>query len=234
MSVTIKMTGTPGSLWLNLPKIMQNINQQSNCLFFTIYGRNPSFYSIHISQHSPSVKLSTKLQSVKTIPPDFQHGDKVWLASKNIKTTRPTKKLLERCLGPFEVLKKVGSHAYYLKFPFQWTSVHPVFHVSLLEPVKQESTPNLNQFPPPPILVEEQEEWELAQFLDSNLKRGKLWYLVEWKGFSEDPEQTMWEPASSLTNFPDAVKNFHPFYCEKPVLNTSRGLFMVLGGDLIL
>ncbi|MBW0540581.1 hypothetical protein O181_080296 [Austropuccinia psidii MF-1] len=34
------------------------------------------------------------------------------------------------------------------------------------------------------ILVEEQEEWEVDQVLDSKLKRGKLWYLVEWKGFS--------------------------------------------------
>ncbi|MBW0523454.1 hypothetical protein O181_063169 [Austropuccinia psidii MF-1] len=91
--------------------------------FFTIYGRNPSFDSIHISQDSPAGKLSTKLQSVeqvvkeeleseirrfkkypdrnRAITPDFQPGDKVWLAFKNIKTTRPTKKLSERWFGPF-------------------------------------------------------------------------------------------------------------------------------------
>ncbi|MBW0547386.1 hypothetical protein O181_087101 [Austropuccinia psidii MF-1] len=33
--------------------------------FFTIYGRNPSFDSIHISQDTPAGKLSTKLQSVQ-------------------------------------------------------------------------------------------------------------------------------------------------------------------------
>ncbi|MBW0570039.1 hypothetical protein O181_109754 [Austropuccinia psidii MF-1] len=118
---------------------------------FTIYGRNPSFDSIHISQDSLAGKLSTKLQLVeqlikeklqseirrfkryaginRTIPPDFQPGEKVWLASKNLKTTRPTMKLSERWLGPFEVLNKSGSHAYHLTFPFQWKSVHPVFHV---------------------------------------------------------------------------------------------------------
>ncbi|MBW0538465.1 hypothetical protein O181_078180 [Austropuccinia psidii MF-1] len=32
--------------------------------FFTIYGRNPSFDSIHVSQYSPAAKISTKLQSV--------------------------------------------------------------------------------------------------------------------------------------------------------------------------
>ncbi|MBW0577891.1 hypothetical protein O181_117606 [Austropuccinia psidii MF-1] len=132
--------------------------------FFTIYGRNHSFDSSHISQDTPAGKLSTKLQSVqqvvkeelesamkrfkkyadrnRAIPPDLQPGDKVWLASKNIKKTRPTKKLSERWLGPFEVRKKIGSHAYHLKLHQQWKSFHPVFHVSLLEPVKQSTIPN--------------------------------------------------------------------------------------------
>ncbi|MBW0513912.1 hypothetical protein O181_053627 [Austropuccinia psidii MF-1] len=106
-------------------------------------------------------------------------------------------------------LKKIGSHAYNLKLPLIWKSIHPVFCVSLLEPVKQSSIPNHNQLPPPPVLVEEQEEWEVAQVLDTKLKRGKLWYLVEWKAFSEDPERTTWEPASNLTSSPEPVKDFH-------------------------
>ncbi|MBW0519761.1 hypothetical protein O181_059476 [Austropuccinia psidii MF-1] len=35
----------------------------------------------------------------------------VWLSSKNIKTTRSTKKLSERWLGPFPILKKVRNKA---------------------------------------------------------------------------------------------------------------------------
>ncbi|MBW0514975.1 hypothetical protein O181_054690 [Austropuccinia psidii MF-1] len=38
----------------------------------------------------------------------------VWLSSKNIKSTRPTKKLSEIWLGPFPILKKVSTHAYHL------------------------------------------------------------------------------------------------------------------------
>ncbi|MBW0523993.1 hypothetical protein O181_063708 [Austropuccinia psidii MF-1] len=110
----------------------------------------------------------------RTIPPDFQPGQKVWLATKNINNTRPTKKLPEVWLGPFEVLREVGIHAYHLNFPLQWKSVHVLFHVQLLEPVKKSSIPNQNKFSPPQVLVEEKEEWEVAQFLDSKLKRGKL------------------------------------------------------------
>ncbi|MBW0528869.1 hypothetical protein O181_068584 [Austropuccinia psidii MF-1] len=206
--------------WLSLAEFAYNNAENSSTKqspFFTIYGRNPRFDSIHISQDSPAGKLSTKLQSVqkvvkeelesairrfkkyadrnRSIPPYFQHGDKGWLASKNIKTTRPTKKLSKRWLGPFEVINKIGSNTYHLKLPQQWKSVHPIFHVSLLKPVKQSIIPYHHQLPPPPVLVEEQEEWEVAQVLDSKLRRGKLWYLVEWKGFSEDPERTAWEPA---------------------------------------
>ncbi|MBW0539095.1 hypothetical protein O181_078810 [Austropuccinia psidii MF-1] len=180
------------------------INKQSTLV--TIYGRNPCFDSINISQDSPDGKFSTKLQSVhqvvkeelesairiskkyadrnRAIPPNFQPESKVWLDSKKIKTTRPTKKLSERWLGPFEVIKKIGSHAYHLKFPQQWQSVHPVFHVSLLEPVKKSTLPNQHQLKPPQVLLEKLQEWEVAQVLDSKLKRGRLWYLVEWKGFS--------------------------------------------------
>ncbi|MBW0567494.1 hypothetical protein O181_107209 [Austropuccinia psidii MF-1] len=208
--------------WLPLAEFAYNNAEHSSkkqSPFFTIYGRNPSFDSIHISQDSPSGKLSTKLQSVKQvvreklelairrfknyadrnrlITPDFKLGEKVWLASNNIKTRRPTKKSSERGLGPFEVMLITS------------------------KPVKQSSISNSNQLPPP-VLVEEQEEWEVAQALDSKFKIGKLWYLVEWKGFSEDPERTTWEPASNLTNSPDLVKYFHSLYPDKPSPITSR------------
>ncbi|MBW0506292.1 hypothetical protein O181_046007 [Austropuccinia psidii MF-1] len=111
--------------WLPLAEFSSNNAEHSSTKqlpFFTIYGRNPSFDSTHISQDTPAGKLSRNLQSVqqvvkegleseikhfkkyadrnREIPPDFQPGDKVWLASKNIKTTRPTKKFSEGWLGP--------------------------------------------------------------------------------------------------------------------------------------
>ncbi|MBW0580451.1 hypothetical protein O181_120166 [Austropuccinia psidii MF-1] len=133
--------------------------------------------TVSLDVYSPAGKLSTRIDSLqqvveeefesairrfkkyahrnRIIPPNFPPGDKVWLASKNIKTTRPTKELSERWLGPFEVIKKIGIHSYHLKLPLKWKAVHHVFHVSLLEPVKQSSMPNCNQLPPPQLLVEE-------------------------------------------------------------------------------
>ncbi|MBW0486173.1 hypothetical protein O181_025888 [Austropuccinia psidii MF-1] len=133
----------------------------------------------------------------------------VWLSSKNIKSTRPTKKLSERWLGSFPILKRISTHAYHLKIPSQWKSIHPVFHIPLLKPVKTSTIPNWDQEPPPPIIMEEEEEWEVSQILQSKFKRRRLWYLVEWKGFSQDPERSTWEPAQNLKICPELVKDFH-------------------------
>ncbi|MBW0586590.1 hypothetical protein O181_126305 [Austropuccinia psidii MF-1] len=212
--------------------------------FFTVYGRDPQFDSVHINQDTPTGKLSTKIQSVqqdvkreleaainrfkryadkgRASPPVFNPGDMVWLSSKDIKSTRPTKKLSKRWLGPFPILKKVSSHSYDLKLPSQWKSIHPVFHISLLELVKTSEIPNRHQEPPLQIIIEEEEEWEVSQILNSKLKRGKLWYLVEWKGFSQDPERSTWEPAKNLKNCPELVEDFHSLYPDKPGPNSSK------------
>ncbi|MBW0498148.1 hypothetical protein O181_037863 [Austropuccinia psidii MF-1] len=145
----------------------------------------------------------------------------VWLSSKNIKSNRPTKKLSEKWVGPFPMLKKVSTHAYHLKLPSQWKSIHPVFPISLLEPVKKSTIPNRHHEPPPPIIIEE-EEWKVIQILDSKLKRRKLWYLVEWKGFSQDSERSTWEPAENRKNCPELVKDFHSFYPDKPGPNSFK------------
>ncbi|MBW0471131.1 hypothetical protein O181_010846 [Austropuccinia psidii MF-1] len=146
----------------------------------------------------------------------------VLLSSKNIKSTRPTKKLSEIWLGPFPTLNKFSTHSYHLKLPSQWKSIHPVFHISLLEPVKTSKILNWHKEPPPPIIIEEQEEWVVSQILYSNLNRGKLWYLVEWKGFSQDPERSTWEPTKNLKNFPEHFEDFHSLYPGKPGTNSSR------------
>ena len=51
----------------------------------------------------------------------------------NISTTRPSSKLDVRRLGLFNIIGPIGSSAYRLDLPPSM-HIHPVFHVSLLEP----------------------------------------------------------------------------------------------------
>ena len=92
--------------------------------------------------------------------------------------------------------------------------IHPVFHVSLLEPYKDSTIPGQLQAPPPPIEVDGTEEFEVSEILDSRINRGKLEYLVHWQGY-EVHERT-WEPAANLENAPEMIAEFHREYTLKP------------------
>jgi hypothetical protein len=137
--------------------------------------------------------------------PDWAIGDKVWLNRQHIETDRPTKKLDYRRLGPYEILEKIGSRAYKLKLPASM-KIHDVFHVSMLEKVTADNF-NRQPIPLPPVIVNEQEEWEVEKILNSRLMRNKLQYLIRWKGVG--PEEDSWEPAENVEHAEEEVESFH-------------------------
>jgi hypothetical protein len=152
----------------------------------------------------------------KTLPgPSFKVGDKVWLNRRNINTTRPSQKLDVKRMGPFSILQVVGDSklAYKLDLPGQWR-IHPVFHVSLLDPYKESKWPGRIQDEPGPIEVEGELEYEVKEVLDSKVVRSKLKYLVDWVGYG--PEERTWEPSAHLANAPEAVAKFHQRYPGRP------------------
>jgi hypothetical protein len=145
--------------------------------------------------------------------PRFQIGDQVWLSRRNIATIRPSDKLDYKRLGPFRVMEKVGKTAYRLQLPDSMR-IHPVFHVNLLEPFRANDIPGRVQDPPPPIVVDGHEEFEVEKVLDSRVRRNRLEYLVHWKDWPVSSRT--WEPAANLANAPDPVASFHRAYPRKP------------------
>ena len=61
------------------------------------------------------------------------------------------------------------------------------------------------------MIVEEEEEWEVEEILDSRRALGRLQYLVNWRGFV-DPT---WEPEENLTEV-EAVDIYQTRYTQRP------------------
>ena len=147
----------------------------------------------------------------------YFENDQVWLDARNIRTTRPQKKLDWKFLGPYKVAKVVSPYAYRLELPASM-KVHPVFHVNLLRPAATDALPEQRQEPPPPVEIEGVEEWEVQDILDSRWdRRGRggqprLKYTVKWAGYDEPTEV----PADHVANAQEIVNNFHRRYPHKP------------------
>ena len=71
----------------------------------------------------------------RTKPLKFDVGDNVFLKvspRKGIKRFGKSGKLSPRFIGPFEILERIGEVAYKLALPPHFSSIHNVFHVSML------------------------------------------------------------------------------------------------------
>lgn len=137
----------------------------------------------------------------------FEVGDKVWLDGRNIKTSRPTKKLDDRWFGPFVIDKAASRNAYRLKLTPTFSKLYPVFHVSLLRrfvPDVIEERPRPTH--PEPEIVDDEPEYEVEAILDSRLIRKHLHYLVSFKGYG--PEENQWLPVENI-HAPDLIADFH-------------------------
>ncbi|MBW0512317.1 hypothetical protein O181_052032 [Austropuccinia psidii MF-1] len=162
--------------WLPLAEFAYNNSDHSSkkqSPFFTVYGREPQFDSAHITKDTPAAKLSRKIQLVKK---DVKRELEV--AINRFKMYADKSRASLPVFNPGEMM--VGSlsnleESQHSCLPSQWKSIHPVFHISLLEPVKTSTIPNQHQGPPPPIIIEDGEKWEVSQIPDSKIKRGKLW-----------------------------------------------------------
>ncbi|KAD4585142.1 hypothetical protein E3N88_22743 [Mikania micrantha] len=69
-------------------------------------------------------------------PLEFQIGDRVMLKVspwKGIFRIGKRGKLSPRFVGPFKILERIGSVAYRLKLPLEFSNIHDVFHVSNLK-----------------------------------------------------------------------------------------------------
>jgi len=146
-------------------------------------------------------RTAAYLQDKRKMAPQLKKGDKVYLLTKNLKTRRPTKKLDQVKVGPFLIEEQKGPQNYRLQLPKD-ARIHPVFHVSLLEPA-DEQTPLQTTFH-----YQEQEE-PLETWYD--VERICCWdgykYLIKWKNYPDS--HCTWEPPENLAHCLSLLQEFH-------------------------
>jgi len=85
--------------------------------------------------------------------------------------------------------------------------IHPVFHLSFLEPYHQNAIPGRCSPTPPPVDLEQQ-EYVIEKIKTMEIKGGQVKYLVSWKGYG--PDEDTWEPYENLKDGGEhVVRLFH-------------------------
>ena len=144
--------------------------------------------------------------------PELQIGDRVYLDAKNLPTTQPARKFAAKRHGPFEVAEKISPLNYRVRLPEHWKKVHDVFHVTVLRKAVEDPIPGRIQppVPAPPVAQPQfhEELYAIEEILDSRFKRGKLEYLIHWKGYNAQKDHT-WQTADTLDATDPVIDDFH-------------------------
>ncbi|KAL5565159.1 hypothetical protein UlMin_028323 [Ulmus minor] len=146
-------------------------------------------------------------------PLEFQVGDSVFLKvtpMKGVMHFGKKGKLSPRFIGPFEILERVGKVAYKLALPPELSSVHNVFHVSMLKKYVSDPSHVLEH---EPIQVNEDLTYEEkpVQILDRKDKtlRNKVIPLVKVLWRNHKVEEATWEREDDMRiSYPELFQIF--------------------------
>jgi len=142
---------------------------------------------------------------------EYRVGDKVLISMKDFLTElmrRATKKLTEKYIGLYMVKKIVSENVVELEL-LASLRIHLVVNVRRIVKYK-EQIEEQKKIPLPPVKVAGEKEYEVEKILNRQERRGKMKYLVKWKGYTV--EENMWEKIESLKN---AIKMIEEFEREK-------------------
>ena len=180
-------------------------------------GKSPAAFKFAKSWHEQAevaraylhkaAKRMKKWADKKRRHVEFQVGDLVLvkLLPQQFKAFRKVHKgLIRRYEGPFPVIKRVGNVAYKLQLPPK-LKIHPVFHVSLLKPYREDKEdPSRGMSTRAPTAVVTSFDKDVEAILADRVvrKRGvppSIEYFVKWKGLPMS--EASWESEDSLWQF---------------------------------
>ena len=147
---------------------------------------------------------------------DIQVEDYVWLDMSDLRTERPSRKLDHKRQGPYKVLAKITEVDFKLELPVSM-DIHPIFHVKRLRKAANDPIPGQELPRPEPVILENEEEWEVEDILDVKVGRGRggrsLLAKATWVGY---PPDNTWYPINDFKNSRDILQEFYLAHPNKP------------------
>ncbi len=144
----------------------------------------------------------------------YKVDDMMFLNSRNITTSRSSKKLDDKMLEFFKILIKI-EHAYRLKLS-STMKIHSKFASNLLRSDSKDALEEQRNESSDSIVIEDEDEWKVKNILNfRHYERGKrLQYRVNWKEYDVDlqwynVDESEFEDCSKVIN------DFHERYSNK-------------------
>lgn len=152
--------------------------------------------SAYANRHRRPCKIAVDdlvLLSTKHLMPDAFQG---------------ARKLMPKYSGPYRVTESINDVTFRLDLPQAVLDrkVHNAFHASLLKPYRADPYGRLPPVPPPVAFPDGSVEYEVDSIIRSRKRRGRLQYLVKWKGC--DVSENSWLTKQDLANAPEVLDAF--------------------------
>ena len=144
---------------------------------------------------------------------DIKEGDLVLVNPHTLKLVEVEgtgRKLVQRMIGPFEVMERINPNVYRLRLPDSYP-MHPVINIEHLKKYRQSPPEFSDRTTLPPtreFLASEEYEVEaiLGHRLTGKKKGNRRMFRVRWAGFG--PEADSWISEADLRNSPELKRDY--------------------------
>jgi hypothetical protein len=152
----------------------------------------------------------SKYYDIKHIIKKYVIDDMIYLCVKNIKSIRSFKKLDYKYYKSYAISMLVDKIFYRLNLSVNMRKIYNVFHVSLLKSHNSEVDDEKQALS---IDIDDEEQWEIQNILNSRKFHDKLQYYVKW--LSYDDTHNEWVKTNDMSNAQQLIFDYHLNYSEQ-------------------
>ena len=133
-------------------------------------------------------------------------GNNVWLENKNIHLNQLSKKLDNKRSRLFRISKDIGLGAFQLELSEGW-AIYNIFNENLLIRCVELKFKEQHKEPVSlPMIINEEEEYEVEEFRKHRKHGRRTQYLVHWKGYRDEHNQ--WIAEIELSYAKETIEDY--------------------------